>query len=430
MAEDDGLAEAARVGATVAPESASSTAMSEAIPSRRAAIADSMAEYPLVPAKTIVRDPGPWLEVRRVEMRTLLKLAAVLALVTATASAPYAARFTAPTMVGPSFSSIGPLAFNPDGVLYAADRQAATIFALDLGTQATAGAPGTQSLAAINQKIAALFGTDAQQIAITDLAVHPKSHNSYLSVMRGQGPSAQAALVKVDGAGALSVVSLDTVKYTSVELPNAPAAATTGRSNRMQSITDMAFLDGRLYVTGLSNEEFSSKFWALPYPFGAADRGTSVEIWHGSHARFETNAPVLTFVPTRVANQPTLIAGYTCTPLVRFPVSDLKPGAKVMGTTISELGAGNQPIDMVLYNKDGHQYLLMANTRHGVLKIATDTFGTQQGLKDPVPGTAGVPAEKVTSLTNVVQLDLLDATHSVVLRNESGTMNLEAVILP
>jgi len=366
-------------------------------------------------------------------MRTLLKLAAVLALVTATASAPYAARFTAPTLVGPSFSSIGPLAFGPDGVLYAADRQAATIFALDLGTQATSGAAGTQSLAAINQKIAALFGTDAQQIAITDLAVHPKSHNSYLSVMRGQGASAQAALVKVDGAGALSVVALDTVKYTSVELPNAPAApaaGAAGRNNRMSSVTDMAFLDGRLYVTGLSNEEFSSKFWALPYPFGAADRGTSVEIWHGSHGRFETNAPVLTFVPTRVGNQPTLIAGYTCTPLVRFPVSDLKPGAKVMGTTISELGAGNQPIDMVLYTKDGKQYLLMANTRHGVLKIATDAFGTQQGLKDPVPGTAGVPAEKITSLTNVVQLDLLDPTHSIVLKNDGGTFNLEAVILP
>ena len=85
-------------------------------------------------------------------MRTLLKLAAVLALVAATASVPSAARYTAPTLVGPSFSSIGPLAFGPDGVLYAADRQAATIFALDLGAQATAGAAGTKSLAAITRR--------------------------------------------------------------------------------------------------------------------------------------------------------------------------------------------------------------------------------------------------------------------------------------
>jgi hypothetical protein len=30
-------------------------------------------------------------------------------------------------------------------------------------------------------------------------------------------------------------------------------------------------------------------------------------------------------------------------------VSSLTPGAKVRGTTIAELGAGNRPIDMVVY---------------------------------------------------------------------------------
>jgi len=39
--------------------------MSEAIPSRRAAIPDSMAEYPLVPSKMTCSRPGPVLEVRR-----------------------------------------------------------------------------------------------------------------------------------------------------------------------------------------------------------------------------------------------------------------------------------------------------------------------------------------------------------------------------
>jgi hypothetical protein len=100
-----------------------------------------------------------------------------------------------------------------------------------------------------------------------------------------------------------------------------------------------------------------------------------------------------------------------------------------MGTTIAELGAGNQPIDMVLYNKDGHQYLLMANTRHGVLKIGTDQFGSAPGLKDPVAGTAGIPAEKVTTMANVVQLDLLDATHSIVLQKADTGVNLQSYML-
>jgi hypothetical protein len=358
-----------------------------------------------------------------------LKLALVLA--AAVASAPWAARLAAVpgTAAVTTLQSIGPLAFGPNGVLFAADRQAAAIVALELGA-ASAGAPGTMAVPAIDQKIAALFGTDAAQIAITDLAVHPQTKNSYLAVMRGQGPAAQPALVRVDGAGKLAVLALDQLKSTSVALPNAPAAASTGRNNRMQSVTDMSFVDGRLLVTGLSNEEFASKFWAVPYPFKTADNGTSVEIYHGNHGAFETRAPVMAFVPTTVENQPTVIAGYTCTPLVKFRVSDLKAGAKVMGTTIAELGAGNQPIDMFLYKKDGREYLLMANTKHGVLKIATDGFASASAITARVGGTAGVPAESITSMANVIQLDALDATHSVVLARAGSSINLDAIALP
>jgi sugar lactone lactonase YvrE len=39
----------------------------------------------------------------------------------------------------PSLKSIGPLAFGPDGTLFAADTQAAAIFALDLGAAAKGG---------------------------------------------------------------------------------------------------------------------------------------------------------------------------------------------------------------------------------------------------------------------------------------------------
>ena len=364
-------------------------------------------------------------------MRTnLVKLTALLALVVATASAPVIARGAAP-VAGPSFSSIGPLAFGPDGTLFAADRQAATIFALDLSAQ-KAGAPGTISVPGIDAKIAALLGTDAAQVQITDLAVEPKSRNTYVSVMRGVGAAAQPALVRVDGAGKLEIVAFDALKYTSVALPNPAAASTTGRQNpRMNSVTDMALVDGKLYVTGLSNEEFASKFWAVPYPFKATDNGTSVEIFHGNHGAFETRSPVISFVPTKINNQTTLIAGYTCTPLVRFPVSDLKPGAKVMGTTIAELGNANQPFDMVLYKKDGKEFLLVGNSARGVMKVATEPFGAAEGIKAKVTSeTGGVPFEKIASLTGVTQLDLLDATHTIVLQRGEAGINLTAVILP
>jgi hypothetical protein len=355
----------------------------------------------------------------------LCRLFLVLAAAAVTTSVTLGAR---PAPVGPVLTSIGVLSFGADGTLFAADPQAATIFAIDLGASKTA--PGTKDVSALDQKIAALAGTGASEIAIKDIAVDPASHNTYVSVMRGQGATAQPALVRVDGNGNVGLVSLAALSFSSVTLPNPPAVAATGRNNRSQSVTQMELVDGKLYVTGLSNEEFSSKFWAIPYPFTSANQGTSVEIWHTSHNRFETNAPILAFVPNTVDGRTNFIAGYTCTPLVRFPITDLTPGAKVMGTTIAELGAGNQPIDMVLYTKGGHEYVLMANTRHGVLKIATDQFATASGLTEKVDATAGVPAEKIASVSNVVQLSLLDATHSVMLMKTEAGLTLAAVVLP
>ena len=76
--------------------------------------------------------------------------------------------------VGPQMTSIGPLTFGPEGVLFAADVQSATIFALELGDKAAGGAAGAQSVEAIDQKIAALLGTDAKEIIVTDMAVRAR----------------------------------------------------------------------------------------------------------------------------------------------------------------------------------------------------------------------------------------------------------------
>jgi hypothetical protein len=364
-------------------------------------------------------------------MRTLLKLALLAALVVATSSVHSALGAVAPVRVNPSMMSIGPLAFGPDGVLFAADRQAATIFALNLGAEASGALAGTADVSGITGKIAAMLGTAPAQIAITDLAVHPASGNSFLAVTRGAGTTTAPALVRVDGAGTISVVSLEHVTYTSVTMPNPAAESTTGRGGRTQSVTDMALSNGRLIVSGLSNEEFASKLWSVPYPFAAADRGASVEIYHGNHGQLETRSPVMAFLPMAVNGQPHVIASYTCTPLVRFPVSSLRTGEKVVGTTIAEFGAGNQPLDMIQYQKDGQSFLLMSNSRRGVMKIPTANFGSASGITERVGGTAGIPYETIASMTGIEQLDKLDANRSIVIATTTtGDRNLTALPLP
>jgi hypothetical protein len=363
-----------------------------------------------------------------------LSIGVAVAAIAVAAASPSRGSTSTRAGVGPSLSSIGTLAFGPAGVLYAADPQAATVFAIDLGATATKGVNGTKDITGIDQQVASLLGTAPSEIAITDIAVDPRTRNTYVAVMRGQGANAKPALLRIDGAGKIDLVDTDALKFSSVALPNpvdANPAATRGNP-RMQSVTDMAYLNGKLYIAGLSNEEFSSKLWAVPYPFATADRGTSVEIFHGNHGRLETRSPVYTFVPYAIGGEPYLIGGYLCTPLVKFPVSSLAPGAKVQGTTIAELGAGNRPIDMVLYKKDGAEYLLMANTSRGVMKIPTAGFGTQAAITAPVPtGTAGVSYETIATMKGVQQLDLLDATRTIVLtKTDAGALNLSSVILP
>jgi hypothetical protein len=85
---------------------------------------------------------------------------------------------------------------------------------------------------------------------------------------------------------------------------------------------------------------------------------------------------------------------------------------------------------MLVYSKDGRDYLLMSNTRRGVMKIPTDGFATASTITSRIGGTAGVPFETIAALTGVQQMDLLDATRTVIIASENGALNLRAVPLP
>jgi hypothetical protein len=332
------------------------------------------------------------------------------------------------------FKSISHLAFGPEGILFAADTKAAAIVAIATGDTEPASAKSIQ-LENINQKLAALLGTKPDQILIESLAVNPISHRAYLAVSRGRGPSAIPALVKV-GADQLQVVPLNKVRFSRADLPDAPTDGVVGEGNRqsnprLESITDIAFFEDRVLVAGLSNEEFASTFRAIPFPFQTVAKGTSVEIYHGSHGRFETRAPIRTFVPFNVGNEPQLLAAYTCTPLVQVPLKDLLPGAKIRGKTIAELGNRNRPLNMIVYEKDGKEFLLLANSSRGVMKVNTDGIETAERISDPVRDgtTKGLTFETV-GWTGVEQLARLDLKNALVVRQTESGRNLESLPLP
>ncbi len=328
--------------------------------------------------------------------------------------------------------SAGPLAFGPEGILFAGDSAGASLIALDTGDRTPAKSTGSFEIKGINRKIAALLGTAPDQILIQDVAVNPISKNVYLSVSRGRGPDAIPVILRADASGKISELALDDIKHSSVSLPDAPGAETKdarGQSHRMETITHMAFVNGNVIVAGLSNEEFSSSLRSIPYPFQQAGKGTSVEIYHGSHGRFETNAPVRTFVPFTVDNEPQILAAYTCTPLVKIPVSELKPGNKVKGTTIAELGNHNRPLDMIVYRKNGRDYILMANSSRGVMKLPLDGIGKFEPITSQTE-IKGVPYETIAGLKGVQHLDRFNEANALMLTDNAGSLDLQTVPLP
>ncbi|MFO1063480.1 MAG: hypothetical protein U0892_06405 [Pirellulales bacterium] len=332
-----------------------------------------------------------------------------------------------------ALKSAGPLAFGPSGVLFIGDPEGAAVFAIGVGTPSSAKPVENLKVEGIDTAVASLLGTKPDEILINDLAVQPETGLAYLSVSRGKGPGAAPALVRVDGSGKVSDVSLDEVNYAKVSLSNAPAEGAKdrrGTSLRQEAITDLLFTDGKVFVAGLSNEEFASNLRAIPFPFKDSKDGASVEIYHGAHGQLETRAPVRTFVPMEIDGKTNIVAAYTCTPLVTIPVDQVKDGEKVKGKTVAELGNRNRPLDLIVYKKDGKNHLLLANSARGVMKISTDAIDSQTPITSRISDTAGLKYDTLNDLKGVEQLDKVNDRTALVLVKNEGAYSLLSIALP
>ncbi|HEY2892965.1 MAG TPA: hypothetical protein VGJ16_02085, partial [Pirellulales bacterium] len=355
-------------------------------------------------------------------------LSAAVALLAGAQAALAASLTDGMTKGTPALESAGPATFAPQGILLVGDTQAAKIFAIATGDK-PGGTPSQDfKVEKLNEKIAAKLGTTAKGILINDMAVNPETGNTFLTVSRGTGPDAKPVIIRVQSSGTIDEFPLKDVMYSQTEIPGAPDKQAKARQ---EVTTDLQFVDGKVIVAGLSNEEFASQLRVIPFPFAASGKGTSVEIFHGAHGRLETMAPVRTLAVFDVDGQPNVLAAYTCTPLVKFPLSDLQPGAKIKGTTVAELGNRNKPLDMIVYKKDGKDYLLLANSSRGVMKVNVETIDKTQGITSHINGTAGLPYDTIANLKGVMQLDKLDKDHALVLvQSDEGALNLQSVQLP
>jgi hypothetical protein len=336
----------------------------------------------------------------------------------------------------PDIKSMSALAFGPEGVLFVGDGKAAAVFAIDLGARASTPVKDPKEITDVEGKLAALLGATPSDIMIHDLAVDPLSKRPYLAVSRGRAawnsqwllPNDVAdatVLVRFDAEGKPEVVDLTSVRHARVSLPDAVDAAKKVEwkktSMRADAITDMAFADGTLYVAGLSNEEFAASMWKVAYPFAGPVSVTTIENYHGAHGKYETEAPVRTFVPYPIKGKTHLLAAYLCTPLVTFPVADLKDKQHVKGRTVGEFGSGNYPLDMILVKPKSGDKLLIANSNLPLMIVDPKDVEAYEGaIQSPVESyTAGVKFQQ-RSGTGILQMDNMGDEHVAMLRRQQG----------
>jgi hypothetical protein len=349
----------------------------------------------------------------------------------------------------PQLTSVGPIAFGPESILFVADSVAATIFAVALGDGAATSAPGRLDVEKLDERLAAYLGCSTDDVDIRGMAVDPATHRAYLSVLRGGGDGAVPLIIRVDEE-AVAEVSLDGVLFAQASIQDAPPAddqrldirvlrdnepggeiydargtmlRLVRESLRMVTVTDMAYVGGMLIVAGASNEEFSSTLRQIPFPFTGTAQSSSLEIFHVSHGKYETASPIRSFVA--YDDDMSVLATYTCTPVVKFSLRELRGGERAHGRTVAELGAMNTPLGMVSFRRDGEEHLLVSNSRHELFRMSRKDLELQEALTTPQAPT-GAPRHALPH-QGVGRMALLDDQHVLMLqRDDAGHLHLHS----
>ncbi len=329
----------------------------------------------------------------------------------------------------PEVASINQLNFGPQGILFVGDSKNATIYALDTKDTNAKDEGAEINLGEVDRKIAAALGTTVEKIKITDMAVNPVSKVIYFSVNIEDGTP---VLLKLDGEN-FKNVSLKEISYSKIGLSDPVALDAKDhreRPLRIWAVSDLKYHDGQVLVSGLSNKEFGSTFRSIPFPFNDVQEFASLEIYHAAHGKYETHAPIKTFDVIQIEGKDYLMASYTCTPLVLFPMDELKNGVHSKGRTVAELGSGNSPLDMVSFEKEGKRYFVMSNTNRPVMKIDyIDLAASKESLTEPITEFAVSAGVDYVSLpmVNVLQMDNLDTNNIVYLqRTADGELVLRS----
>ena len=340
---------------------------------------------------------------------------------------------------GLKFRQIGRMSFATDGVVLVADRGNGSGVAIDTGDTGSA-TPLKKRIDNIDTLIARALGTKATGVQIVDLVGNRINGRIYLSVIRKQ--DGISALLTIDGSGKVAAVNLAKARHVRITLPGDGKA-------KVSNVTGVKLAGSRVLAAGQSGREFASKIYSIPLPLehGHSAAVYSTETFHVAHGRWETRAPIQSFIPVQEKGKTFIVGSFACTPIAKFSVDGLKNGAKVKGTSVVELGSGNRPVDMFVYKKSGKNWLVTNTDRfhHKRRPIGPSQYwGCRVDMKylgaketnekaarrtvKKKKGPEGM--EVIDVLFGVKHIDQFANDKVVVLRDTKGKLSLEPAVLP
>jgi hypothetical protein len=340
----------------------------------------------------------------------------------------------------PKIKAIDSIAFGPNGMLIiGTGTEVVTVETGD--TKATDG-KGID-LPAADQALAGKLGLTTKDIEIKKMAVNPISHTAYVAVTSLKNK--QSVVLTVGADGKVGEFSLENVKYMRYPLAVGKSAVTR--------ITDVTWAGNRIVAATQAGDTFGSRVFAINPNAKDGLTSFSTETFHTGHNKMETKAPIICLMPYEEDGKTNVVGSFTCTPIVKYPLQEMSPEAKVKGVTVVELGQGNTPRSMFSYDKGGKKFILINVARNNkqpafgmpsgywvarvdqeFLKETTKVnenapwrTGTNKGAKG---GTTGDRVIVATDYFGTHQLTKYDNTRALVLRDEKGSMALRTIALP
>lgn len=291
------------------------------------------------------------------------------------------------------------MAFGPENVLFVGDSKSGMVYAIPTQVKEVKD-PIAFNLKGVDKKIANVLGVTPSDLIFNDMQVHPVSQEAYVAIKRGFAPDAPSVIVAVSPVNG-DVRLIDVSNKTQVQVKNVREEdfELYGRSSTRLNITDIDYNDGYIYVAGLTNGEFASTLRKIAYPFNDSQEAVAgIEMYHAVHNQKETRAPIRTMAFEEINGESTLIAAYTCTPLVSIPTSEIKEGNHIKAKTLAELGYGNTPIDMITFTaqeQDGtfDKKLLIINKERSASLISLKDFAVAnkgEGINSFAMGPEGM----------------------------------------